>query len=123
MLTLVYLFGLFIIISGVVLVGKPAVIVGFLQKHSENIALYISAIAVRIILGCLLIYTAHLSHYPLVIMVIGWISLLAGVALAFMGQNRFKQLLVWGFAKIENSGRLIGVLGVCFGLFLIYAFF
>ncbi len=122
MIILVYAFASFLVIAGLILVIKPGVIFHFLDRNSGNLWLYVSAIAARIVLGGLLIYVASASRYPLVISIIGWITLLAALAFTVIGWSRFRALLGWVLSRAESFGRAGGVMSVFLGLFLIYAF-
>lgn len=123
MIILVNIFGALLVLAGVTLIIKPNVIIGFISNNSEKIWLYITAIVVRIVLGSLLVYVASFSQYPLAITILGWLTIIAGVALALIGWNRFKRLLTWLTSKTKSFGRAGGVLGVCLGAFLIVAFY
>jgi len=82
----------------------------------------ILAIVVRLVLGVLLIYQSGASKYPLVIEIIGWLSIVAAVFFTVIGRNNFKRLISWALSLAKPFGRVGGVVAVCFGAFLVYAF-
>lgn len=123
MIILVNIFGALLVIAGATLIIKPDLIIGFISNNAEKIWLYITAIAVRIVLGSLLVYVATSSQYPLTITIIGWLTIITGLVLALIGWKRFKILLTWVTSKTKTFGRAGGVLGVCLGAFLIIAFY
>ncbi len=116
------LFGILILFAGLLLVAKPEIVFGFLGNNTANVAIYIFAVAVRLVIGLLLITQSDLSKFPLLIEVLGWIFILAGLGMAAMGRKRFSQLMSWVLTNLKHFGRLAGGLAILFGGFLIYAF-
>ena len=101
---------------------SPAIVFGFLQKHSEKIELQILAIALRLVLGIFLIIQSGVSKYPFVIEIIGWLSIIAAVFFAVIGRNNFNRLMNWALSQVKTLGRIGGIFASAFGAFLIYAF-
>ena len=64
----------------------------------EKLELHILAVVIRLVLGGLLIYFAGASKYPLIIEIIGWISIVAAVFFAVIGRNNFKRLMSWALS-------------------------
>ena len=122
MTTIVIIFGTLILLSGLVILVNPEIVFRTLRKHSERIELQILAVVVRLALGVLLIYVSGISRFPLVVAIIGWLSVIAAVALAAIGRNSFKRLIAWALSLQRPYGRVGGILAACFGGFLIYAF-
>ena len=122
MIQLIILFGILILIAGLVLIIRPALVLDMMQSNREKTWLYVSAIGVRAILGVILIQQAAFSKFPLVIEVLGWISLLAAFAFTILGRQRFTRLLNWIVEKMKPFARPGGLLAVVFGVFLVYAF-
>ena len=122
MTLLIILFGVLMLLAGIIIVINPEVIFGFLRNNVERPGLYILAVVVRLVLGVLLIYQSTISRFPFVIELIGWISIVAAVFLAVMGRRNFKRLMSWALSLVKPVGRAGGILAVAFGAFLIYAF-
>lgn len=101
---------------------NPDNIFGLLNKHADKVALQIIAVLGRLILGALLIYQAGASKHPLVIEMIGWLSILAAISFTVIGRHNFRRLISWALSLAKPFGRIGGVLAGCFGAFLIYAF-
>jgi len=118
----IIIFGGLILLAGMFIVIKPDVIFGFLRNNSDKLELHLLAIVVRLVLGVLLIVQSDVSRYPLVIEVIGWLSVVAAVFLAVIGRHNFKRLMVWALSFVNPFGRVAGVMAAVFGVFLIYAF-
>jgi hypothetical protein len=76
--------------------------------------------AARILLGAALLICAAESRFPLVFRVLGWIALVAAVALEIMGRERLLGFIAF-FDRISAAlVRSWLLLGVAFGVFLIY---
>ena len=119
---LIIIFGALTLIAGLVIVINPEVIFGFLRKNLDKLGLHILAVAVRLVLGVLLIYQSNLSKFPFVIGILGWLSIVAAVFIAVMGRGNFHRLVSWALSFVKPFGRVGGVLAAAFGAFLIYAF-
>jgi len=79
------------------------------------------AVIVRLILGVALIITAPDSRFPFAFLMVGWISIVAGVAAAFIGRERLRGLTIWWFELFSPPGiRLWLMFAMAFGGFLIY---
>ena len=122
MTTLIILFGALTLLAGIIIIINPENIFGLFNKHTEKLEMQILAIMVRLVLGVLLIYQSGASKYPLVIEIIGWLSIVAAIFFAVIGRNNFKRLMSWALSLAKPFGRVGGVVAVCFGAFLIYAF-
>lgn len=122
MTELIIIFGALILLAGLVILVNPESIFGYLRRNLDQPAVYILAIVVRVALGVLLISQSGPSKYPLVIEVLGWISIVAAFSLAVMGRRNFHRLLTWVLSFFKPYGRVGGVFAVAFGGFLIHAF-
>ena len=122
MTVLIIIFGALTLLAGIAIVINPEVIFGFLRNNLDKLVLHIIAVAVRLVIGALLIYQSNISKFPFVIEVIGWLSIVAAIFLAVMGRRNFNRLMSWALSLSKPFGRVGGVLAVAFGAFLIYAF-
>ena len=122
MTVFIIIFGTLTCLAGIVIFVNPEIVFGFLRKHSDKIELQILAIVIRLLLGAVLIYQSGASKYPFAIEIIGWLSIVAAVFFAVIGRNNFNRLLSRALSLAKPVGRVGGVLAVCFGAFLIYAF-
>jgi len=78
------------------------------------------AVGVRLVLGLALIFAASQSRFPMTFTVLGAITLVAAVALPFVGRARIVRLITW-FGRLPPSAiRLWLLFGIAFGGFLIY---
>jgi len=114
--------GLLLILAGCVILANPQRIYGPLTDNIEKPALQIAAVLVRLALGFLLISQATVSKFPLVIEVLGWLSVVAALGLAVIGRGNFTRLMKWALTLVKPLGRASGFVVVAFGAFLVYAF-
>jgi len=122
MSTLIILFGLLVLLSGIVLVVKPNFILGFLRKNHRKPIIHIVAVIVRLILGALLVSQADASRFPTIIAFLGWLMIVAALLLLVMGRRKFRRLLSWALKRSDTFIKFSALLAVIFGGFLIYAF-
>lgn len=118
----IIIFGALTLLAGLIIIINPENIFGLLSKHSDKFQMQILAILVRLVLGVLLVYQSGVSKYPLVIEIIGWLSIIAAVFFTVIGRNNFKRLISWALSLAKPLGRVGGFVAVCFGAFLVYAF-
>lgn len=78
------------------------------------------AAIVRLLLGLALIIAAPASRFPLMFQGLGWIALIAAVALLFVGRERIHRLVAWFERFSRPTIRLWLLFGISFGVFLIF---
>ena len=79
------------------------------------------AVILRLLLGAALILAAAQSRFPMVLQVLGWLAVIAAVAILFMGRDRLKKFIAW-FQRMTNTTVRVWLLfGFAFGVFLVYA--
>ena len=79
------------------------------------------AVIVRLILGVALIVAASSSQLPLVFLILGWVAIIAGIAIAFMGTERLREFIYWLIERLSaTSIRLWLLFALVFGGALIY---
>ena len=122
MALLIILFGALTLMAGIVMVIKPDMIFGVLRNHVDKLELQILAVAVRLVLGVLLIVQSHVSKFPLAIEILGWLTIVAAIGLAVIGRHNFRRLMSWALSLTRPYARVGGFVAATFGAFLIYAF-
>ena len=122
MTVLIIIFGALTFITGIIIIINPESIFGFFSKYSEKLELHILAVIVKLMLGVLFIYQSDVSKLPLVIEILGWFSILSAIFFTAIGRNNFNRIILWALSLSEPVHRAGGVVAVCFGGFLIYAF-
>lgn len=118
---IVLLFGALISLGGILMLLKPDVIFKLFAKHTDSVGLHVFAVVVRIFLGIALIVAALQSRFPVILQVLGWLSIITAFVLVVMGRARFKGLINWALCMRSPLKRLVGVIAVLFGMFLVYA--
>ena len=121
MSTIIILFSAATIIAGILIVINPETVFGLLRRKLDSLGLHFLAVVVRIIIGVALVVTAANSRYPMAILILGWMSILAATVFGMMGRTRFKRLMSWALGLAPSFGRIGGVLAILFGSFLIHA--
>jgi len=124
MVIFIQIFALSTVFFGLVILFNPEIVFGLLRKNADQLSLHIIAVVIRLALGICLIEQAEISIYPLVIEVLGWLSIVAALTFGVIGRKRYKQLMHWALSDslITRFGRFGGLLAAGFGAFLVYAF-
>jgi hypothetical protein len=122
MIALIIVLGVFICLAGLYLLIRPAQFIDQIAALGDRIWVYAAAIGVRAVLGLILVQQAMNSKFPLIIEILGWISLAAAVILAALGHGRFTRLMFWIIGKARPIAPVGGLFAVLFGVFLVYAF-
>lgn len=122
MTELILFLGAITLTAGLTVLASPEIIFGYLRSHIDTPAIHITAVVVRLIIGVLLLNQSALSRFPLVIEILGCISIVAALSLAVMGRQNFHRLMVWALTVLKPYGRVGGAFAAAFGGFLIYAF-
>jgi hypothetical protein len=119
---IIKLFGILMLLSGISLLIKPEIILNWIEDNMESSSLYITAIVVRLVIGILFIITAKESKYPGVIKFLGYLFIIAGVILIFIGHEIFQDFINSLIPDFKPFAPVSGLLSMAFGGFLIYAF-
>lgn len=114
-------FGVLLLVLGAMILIQPRTVFGPMGRSQDRLALHLVAIAARLLLGVALVMCAEASKYPMTLLVLGWLTIVAGVLLAVIGRTGFKRLIGWALRLVPKIGRLAGVVAMGFGGFLIYA--
>ena len=118
---LIVLFGVAIVAVGLVVLVRPSPFVDYLRRYSMTTSMQVLAVAVRIVLGLALILHADQSKFPLVLEIIGWLSLAAAVTVAVIPHAQFKRLVFWVLDRFADYVWIGAIAATGFGLFLVYA--
>lgn len=121
MKTFLILSGLFIIGMALALLVRPRAALAWLVDRAETAWLYAGAIAVRLLLGAVLIGYAPDSRFPLALTILGWFALAAAALLLLAGREGFSRLVRRACGRFRHYAPIAGIFAVLFGAFLIYA--
>ena len=119
---IIKLFGILMLLSGILLLIKADIIFVWIENNMENTSLYIFAIVVRLVFGILFIIAARESKYPGIIKFFGYLFIIAAIILFFLGQESFQDFITSVIPEVRPFAPVIGLLVIAFGGFLIYAF-
>lgn len=122
MSAIIILFGALTALAGLAILASPQIVFGPLWRYADRLSIHVTAVAVRLVIGVLLIDQANLSRFPAIIAILGWLSLGAALVFAVMGRRNFRRLMAWAFAMAGKFGRAAGLFAVSFGAFLVFAF-
>ena len=118
---IILLFGAAILFSGIIIVINPETIFGLIRRKSDALSVHIMAVVVRVVLGVALVYYAPQSKYPMVLLILGWLSIAAAIVLSVIGRTNFIRLISWALGLSNSFGRVGGLLAILLGGFLIHA--
>ena len=100
---------------------RPKPFIDYLRYYSITISMQVLAVAVRIILGLALILYADRSKFPLVLEIIGWLSVAAAITIAVIPHAHFERLISWILDRFQGYVWIGAIAATGFGVFLIYA--
>lgn len=114
-------FILSLLIAGIGAVGvlSPSALIALVMHMRGPFGLYFAA-ALRLLLGSALFVAAPRSRAPRVFRVLGALTIVAGLALPFLGVERFDALLGWWTAQGGAMTRLWAVIALTIGLLIAY---
>lgn len=118
---LILLFGGLIAFAGLAITVSPQSILSLLDRYKQHVGLYVLAVGVRLLLGAALIAYAPQSAFPLVLRIIGVVSVVAAIGILLIGPGRLRWLIDFMLSKAGKIVRPAGAIGVLLGAFLIYA--
>ena len=98
----------------------PSRIVDFATRFGTTGGLWFAA-GIRVVFGLALWFAGPASRAPLLLQVLGAITLMAGVMLPFIGVDRFKALLDWWTKLSPTAMRIWCVFAVAFGAAILWA--
>ena len=122
MTNIILLFAFLTFIAGVIILFDPEIIFGVITDNLDKPGLQVVAVVLRLVLGILLVEYAPVSRFPLVIEVLGWLSIAAAITFMIIGRSNFLRLMNWALSLLKPYGRVGGVFAAGFGAFLFYAF-
>ena len=122
MTAIIMLFGLMTCLAGVIIIYKPEIIFGVIRDNLDKPGLQVVAVTLRLVLGILLIEYASVSRFPLIIEILGWLSIAAALTFMLIGRANFLRLMNWALSLLKPYGRIGGIFAAAFGGFLFYAF-
>ncbi len=78
------------------------------------------AVIIRLLLGAALIIAASGARFPQLFEILGWIAVIAAIAIVFMGRERLRKFIGWFDRLSPAMIRTWLLFGIAFGAFLVY---
>jgi hypothetical protein len=116
----VSLFGVLIALIGVVGIVFPGSLIDVIGGWKGR-SRFLTAVALRAVMGVVFLMAAPDTRLPVVIQVIGVIAIVAAVAILGLGQTRLDRFIGWWLACPPAVIRISALFAVAFGLLLVYA--
>jgi len=120
MLILVRLVGMILVAIGIVFLLSPKRMRQWMVFCEKGVRPYMMG-ALRILVGILFLLAAPQSRVVWVIVTIGVLALLGGIAIFILGLERFKSMLRWWHGRPLPVLRLIALLAIGFGMLILYS--
>ncbi len=115
------LLGLLIIVAGIVVIARPSRVGDIADRMLTTSAIKAGAILGRIAIGILLLLAAPDTRLPTFMTILGFLSIIGGVALAIMKEAWVNGLVGWWANQSKTILRVWGVLIALFGSVIVYA--
>ena len=114
-------FGLFVFAMGMLGLLQPAGLMSVVERPWRTpLGLYM-AVMFRLALGILLLAGAAYTRFPRTVGGLGVLSLLAAVAIPFIGYARLRRFVEWWLDRSPGFIRAWSAVACVFGVFLLYA--
>ena len=120
MAIVVTLLGILITAAGVLIAGAPKHLIGWISSLDPGIRFW-AAIFVRVAIGVAFLLAAPSCRLPVVVQVVGILSLIAAVAILLIGRRGLDSLLAWWLGRSQSFLRTWSIVAIGFGALLIYA--
>ena len=114
-------FGIFLIVSGLVMFFAPSKARGILRKAGSTNLINYSEITIRMIPAAGLVVYSELSRYPEFFFIFGWFMLLTSVVLFFIPRKIHHAYSLKCAEHLKpHYFKMISPLSFLFGLFILY---
>ena len=119
MTILIAIFGALIAFFGALGILSPAKFRGLFKQWPSR-GRFWSAVVIRLLVGALFLWLAEELRYPLVMKILGGISIVAAVGILLMGRESLDRLVNWWLGRGDGLLRLGALLAMLFGVFLVH---
>jgi hypothetical protein len=82
---------------------------------------YVAAVVVRLVLGLLFLWLADELRYPVVMRILGGLSIAAAIGILLMGREWLDRMIDWWMARGDGVLRIGMLFAMLFGAFLVHA--
>ena len=112
-------FGALVCLAGLVILMAPDRFRAVMNNWTGQ-PRFLFAVIVRIVFGAILLAEAANLKFPLAMKIIGGISVVAAVVLLLIGQERMDRIIDWFMSLSDEIFRLVSIIPIAFGAFIIY---
>ena len=120
MAILVSVFGVVIGLIGVMGLASPRSLIKLIQQW-QSPGRFWFAVAVRVVLGLVFLAVAPECRAPLVVRIVGVVSIAAAIGILVMGRARLDAFIEWWVRRPPALFRLWAPMAIAFGALLVYA--
>ncbi len=120
MVILVRLFGIAIVVMGIVFLANPKTLKQYMAFWKQQKRLYIGCI-LSLLFGVIFLLAASQCRRAGVIIVLGIWAIIKGVLLFALGQKRLNAYLDWWSGRPLSTARLLGIIALALGILVIYS--
>lgn len=120
MTILVAIFGALIAFIGALGILSPDKFRGLLRQWPSRSRFWF-AVLIRLVIGALFLWLADDLRYPLVMKIIGGISIVAALGILVMGRESLDRLVAWWLGRGDGLLRFSMLFAMLFGVFLVHA--
>lgn len=117
---IVALFGILLVLVGLVMVAKPDLWVKAATAYCRKPYMHPVEIAICIGFGASFVLYAGLSPYPALFKVLGYMLVIVGIGLLFVLPSYHQRYGIWSVEKTAPYSRLMGIVSLAFGALLLY---
>ena len=120
MSVVVSILGVLAAMIGLMGLANPKTIVG-LVEHWRGATRYHLAVGVRMVLGVIFLVVAPSCRLPILVQVLGVISIVAAIVILIAGQERLDSFISWWLKRPPGVIRVSALFAFAFGILLVYA--
>lgn len=113
-------FALAILVVGAMGLASPAALISFVRRWQTRSGIWAAA-GFRIAFGVAAWSAAPSSRTPLVLQILGAVSVLSGIALPLLGLSRFAAIVSWWEDRSAGFKRVWSGVACAFGAFLLWS--
>lgn len=114
------LFGLFVLVIGVLGFLSPDTYLIVARGSATPVGLYVVAL-LRVVFGLVLVLAARGSRSPLGLRILGAFSFLAGLITPVIGVSRAQSFVDWWSAQGSGVMRAWALVAIAYGVFVVWA--
>ena len=116
----VKIIGILVIALAIIFIARVDVLEKFI-KHiiGENKMIYFGGV-IRLVIGAFLLLAASQCKIPLLILILGIITLASGILIFFLGLEKIKGMLNWILERPQIVRRLLPIVALIYGALLAY---